>query len=283
MARPLRIEYSGALYHVTSRGNEKKPIFKEEGDREVFLELLDSVNKRYNWMCHAYILMNNHYHLVIETPEGNLSKGMRQLNGVYTQVFNKRHRRVGHLFQGRYKAILIQKESHLVEVCKYVVLNAVRAGLVRNPKEWRWSSYCATVGIAKPHACLTTDWILGQFGTKKLKTSRKRYMKYITNGREEESLWSNLKGQILLGGEDFAERFLSYVKEKREIEEIPRSQRFASRLTLDRLFEGKENQNREERNRRIREAVENNGYTQKEVAKYLKIHYSTISRIMKNE
>ena len=123
MARPLRIEYPGAVYHVTSRGNEKKPVFRDDIDRENFLNTLQHVNKRYNWICHAYCLMTNHYHLLIETPDGNLALGMRQLNGVYTQLFNKRHGRTGHLFQGRYKAILIQKDSHLLEVCRYVVLN----------------------------------------------------------------------------------------------------------------------------------------------------------------
>jgi putative transposase len=115
MARPLRIEYDGAVYHVTSRGNERKPIFKDDGDRELFLDTLQLVNKRYHFLCHTYCLMDNHYHLIIETPDGNLSKGMRQLNGVYTQIFNKRHRRVGHIFQGRYKSVLIQRESHLPE------------------------------------------------------------------------------------------------------------------------------------------------------------------------
>lgn len=114
MARPLRIEYPGAVYHITSRGNEKKPIYKDDQDRENFLSVLDKVNKRYHWHCHAYCLMGNHFHLLIETLEGNLSLGMRQLNGVYTQTFNKRHQRVGHLFQGRYKAIVIQKDSHLL-------------------------------------------------------------------------------------------------------------------------------------------------------------------------
>ena len=127
MSRPLRIQYAGAVYHVTSRGNEKKPVFKDDEDRRTFLNTLQHVNKRYNWICHAYCLMANHFHLLIETPDGNLSPGMRQLNGVYTQLFNKRHGRTGHLFQGRYSAILIQKDSHLLEVCRYVVLNPVRA------------------------------------------------------------------------------------------------------------------------------------------------------------
>ena len=137
MARPLRIEYPGAVYHITSRGNEKKPVYKNDEDRENFLTTLHKVNKRYHWLCHAYCLMDNHFHLLIETPEGNLSLGMRQLNGVYTQGFNKRHQRTGHLFQGRHKAILIQKDSHLLDVCRYVVLNPVRAHRVEDLGQWR--------------------------------------------------------------------------------------------------------------------------------------------------
>ncbi|MEJ2696952.1 MAG: transposase [Candidatus Sulfobium sp.] len=144
MARPLRIEYDGALYHVTSRGNERKRIFRDDEDRAAFLDTLLKVNERYNWMCHAYCLMNNHYHLIIETPDGNLSQGMRQLNGVYTQLFNRRHHRVGHLFQGRFKTILIEKEGYLLEVSRYVVLNPVRAKAVERPEHWKWSSYRGT-------------------------------------------------------------------------------------------------------------------------------------------
>jgi REP element-mobilizing transposase RayT len=113
MARPLRVQFDGAIYHVTSRGNAREDIFDNDADRHSFLEILGKVIHRFHWRCHAYCLMDNHYHLVIETPEANLSQGMRQLNGVYTQVYNRRHRTVGHLFQGRYKAILVQKESHL--------------------------------------------------------------------------------------------------------------------------------------------------------------------------
>ena len=123
MARPLRIEYDGALYHLTSRGNERKAIFKDDTDRQLFLNTIVQVTERFHWICHAYCLMDNHYHLVIETPDGNLSQGMRHINGVYTQAFNRRHHRVGHLFQGRFKGILVQKESHFLEMCRYVVLN----------------------------------------------------------------------------------------------------------------------------------------------------------------
>ena len=144
MARPLRIEYPGAVYHVTSRGNARESIFLEDTDRQIFLEVLEAVVGKYNWLCHAYCLMDNHYHILVETPDPNLSLGMRQLNGVYTQGFNRRHNRVGHVFQGRYKSILVEKNEHLLELCRYIVLNPVRAGLVSNPGKGDWSSYRST-------------------------------------------------------------------------------------------------------------------------------------------
>jgi len=140
MSRPLRIEFAGALYHVTSRGDRQEDIYQSNDDREVFLNIMSDVCERYNWVIHAYCLMSNHYHLLVETPDQNLSKGMRQLNGVYTQAFNRNNKRVGHVFQGRYKAILVQKESYLLELARYIVLNPVRARMVRFVKEWPWSS-----------------------------------------------------------------------------------------------------------------------------------------------
>src|SRR5512142_907392 len=137
MARPLRLEFAGALYHVTSRGDGQEDVFTSDNDRAVFLDVLGQVCERFNWTVHAYCLMGNHYHLVLETPDGNLAKGMRQLNGVYTQRFNRQHKRVGHVFQGRYKAILEQKESYLLELARYVVLNPVRARMVRSARERR--------------------------------------------------------------------------------------------------------------------------------------------------
>jgi len=131
MARPLRLSYPGALYHVTARGNARQAIYTDDADRQMFLLVLEDVETRYHWLCHAYCLMDNHYHLLLETPQGNLSAGMRQVNGVYTQRFNRRHGRVGHIFQGRFKAILVERESYLLELCRYLVLNPVRAGIVR--------------------------------------------------------------------------------------------------------------------------------------------------------
>ena len=279
MARPLRIEYDGALYHITSRGNERKPIFKDDADRSIFLDTLHKVNKRYNWICYAYCLMNNHYHLVIETPDGNLSKGMRQLNGVYTQTFNKRHKRVGHIFQGRYKAILIQRESHLLEVCRYVVLNPVRAKIATGAKEWRCSSYRATYGIDKPHPCLTTDWILGQFAKQK-RTAEKKYKEFVEAGIGEKGIWRSVKGQSILGSDEFVEKLIGYVRGHEDNKEIPRSQRYVNRPALEKIFKKEVLSNRKVRNSRIKEAVNRYGYSQKEVADYLELYYTTISRIV---
>jgi putative transposase len=126
MARPLRLEFAGAIYHLTSRGNAREKVFFSDADRELFLSTLAGVVSRYGWICPAYCLMANHYHLLIETPRANLSNGMRQPNGIYTQRFNRRHNRVGHLFQGRFKAIVVERESHLLELCRYIFLNPLR-------------------------------------------------------------------------------------------------------------------------------------------------------------
>jgi len=282
MARPLRIEYCGALYHITSRGNERKPIFWEDKDREVFLDILTKVNGKYNWLCHAYCLMNNHYHIIIETPEGNLSKGIRQLNGVYTQILNKKYQRVGHIFQGRYNAILIQKENHLLEVSRYVVLNPVRANLAEKPEEWKWSSYRATVGIENSHPCHTIDWILVQFGTNKM-VAGQRYKEFVRAGIGGESIWNKVSGQILFGDDYFIEKFTNYLKCKEDIMEVPRSQRYVNRPGLNWLLNADVLKDKQTRNMKIIEAVIRYGFSQKEVAEYLKMHYSTISRLMKEE
>jgi putative transposase len=279
MARPLRIEYPGAVYHVTSRGNEKKPVFKDDTDRLNFLSTLQHVNKRYNWICHAYCLMTNHYHLLIETPDGNLALGMRQLNGVYTQLFNKRHGRSGHLFQGRYKAIVIQKDSHLLEVCRYVVLNPVRAKMVERPEDWKWSSYLATAGKTKPNLCLTTDWMLGQFSGKRGKAERE-YRQFVHWGIGKPTIWTEVRGQALLGEKGFVDQLADHLKKHRDIPEIPRSQRYTDRPSLEKLFTEETVGNKTKRNKTISEAVEKYGYRQREVADHLGMYFTSISRIL---
>jgi REP element-mobilizing transposase RayT len=148
MARPLRIEYPGALYHVTARGDRREPIYAGDRDRQEFLELLAREVRQQHWLLYAYCLMDNHYHLLLETPEPNLVQGMRRLNGAYAQWFNRRHGFVGHVLQGRYKAILVERDSHLLELARYVVLNPVRANTAREPACYAWSSYRATAGAA---------------------------------------------------------------------------------------------------------------------------------------
>jgi REP-associated tyrosine transposase len=276
MARPLRIEYDGALYHVTSRGNNRRAIFRDDKDRESFLNTLAQVTARFHWICHAYCLMSNHYHLVIETPDGNLSKGMRQLNGVYTQAFNKRHRRVGHIFQGRFKGILVQKDSHFLEVCRYVVLNPVRAKSIGHPRQWRWSSYRATAGIAETHRCLAVDEILSHFGQRKA-SAQEKYREFVQAGIGSPSLWDDLKAQSLLGVEGFAEGLRHLVSEKQQIQEIPKGQRFVGRPSLEKLFS--QTRGKRSRDEVIAKAVTRYGYSQMELASFLGLHYSTISRL----
>ncbi len=280
MARPLRIEYDGALYHVTSRGNERKTIFKDDGDRESFLTTLWQVSERFHWLCHAYCLMDNHYHLVIETPDGNLSKGMRQLNGVYTQAFNRRHHRVGHLFQGRFKGILVQKESHFLEVCRYVVLNPVRAKAVKQPREWVWSSYRATGGLAAVPRWLTVEEILSHFGQRR-GPAQEKYREYVREGIGNATIWENLEAQSLLGLEGFADALRGHVTGKKRVREIPKGQRLIGRASLKKLFDGV-GKGKAVRDRLISKAVNEHGYSQMEVARHLKLHYSTISRLVKS-
>ena len=278
MARPLRIEYDGALYHVTSRGNERKAIFRNDSDRKLFLDTLAQVNKRFHWICHAYCLMDNHYHLVIETPDGNLSKGMRQLNGIYTQAYNKRHGRVGHLFQGRFKGILVQKDSHFLEVCRYVVLNPVRAKSTNHPPHHKWSSYQATAGGAQAHPCLTPDEILGHFAHRRA-AAQEKYSDFVQDGIGSRSIWEELEAQSLLGVEGFAEGLRHLVTEKQQILEIPKGQRFVGRPSLEKLF-AQRTADKTTRDQLIEKAVSELGYSQMELASFLDLHYSTISRIL---
>jgi REP element-mobilizing transposase RayT len=282
MARPLRIEFPGAVYHITSRGNERKAIFRDGRDRMMFLDTLRDVNLRYNWLCHAYCLMENHYHLLIDTPDGNLSIGMRQLNGIYTQRFNKRHRRVGHLFQGRFKGVLVQKDSHLLEACRYVVLNPVRATEVQRPEEWIWSSYGATAGRMKPHPCLVTDWVLSQFGSKR-KLAEVRYRRFVRDGIGGESIWNSVRAQSVFGEGDFIDTLSDYVKGRKQIPEIAKSQRFMNRPSLEEIFISDVLGDKRKRDKSIGEAVFKHGYTQREVADHLRIHFTSVSRILRTK
>ena len=210
MARPLRIEYPGAFYHALSRGNEQKDIFKSMSDREKFLTYLASATERYNAVFHAYCLMSNHYHLMVETPLGNLSQIMKHINCSYTTYFNIKHNRAGHLLQGRYKAILVEADAYAAELSRYIHLNPVRAGKASSPDEYRWSSFRHYTGGTEP-SWLSTGSVLGYFGDND-GGRRRNYRDYILEAVEKEyvDLLSGSIASTILGSEGFVE----VIKEK---------------------------------------------------------------------
>jgi len=275
MSRPLRIEFAGALYHVTSRGDGQEDIYQDDDDRNIFLEVLAEAKDRFNWSIHAFCLMSNHYHLLIETPNSNLAKGMRHLNGVYTQRYNRFHKRVGHVFQGRYKAILVQKESYLLELARYIVLNPVRARMVRSAKDWEWSSYRATARLSDMYPWLTTDWILAAFSRGK-QDAIQQYRVFVSEGRNQPVPWEELKNQIYLGDEQFIDDMQCKILPDNDLSEIPSSQK--RRLTKPLSFY--ENKYKD-RDTAIFKSYESGGYSLKNIGDYYKLHYSRVSRIVK--
>lgn len=274
MARPLRLELAGGLYHVTSRGDGREDIYLSDVDREVWLTVLGQVCMRFSWVCHAWCQMSNHYHLLIETPEANLAKGMRQLNGVYTQRFNRLHGRVGHVFQGRYKAILVERDSYLLELARYVVLNPLRAGMVKRLEAWPWSSYFATCGQASAPAWLQTDWILAQFGRQRTRAIR-QYVEFVHEGARLPSVWSQLQGQIYLGSAAFVKKMQVQIEKKPALDEIPRAQRRGLTQPLADF------EQRYARNEAMARAYLSGQHTMAAIARHFGVHYATVSRMVK--
>ena len=238
MSRPLRIEYPGAFYHVTSRGNEQKEIFKSQKDREKFLMYLESAVVRYGAVIHAYCLMSNHYHLLLETPEGNLSQIMRHINGAYTTYFNVKRKRSGHLFQGRYKAILVEADDYAAELSRYIHLNPVRAKMVAKPEEYAWSSYRAYTGQGESPEWLQSGFILGYFGRDVVKAKTK-YRKFAEDllDVEYDSPLKDVVASTLLGSAEFvaavSERNLG---ENRDGRDLPAVKELTQRPSLDEII-----------------------------------------------
>ena len=240
MSRPLRLDHAGALWHVTSRGNERREVFVDDEDRREFLRLLGRCVELFGWKLHAWVLMGNHYHLLVGTPEATLSRGMRQLNGDFAQHFNRRHGRDGHVFQGRFKAVLVQREAHLLEVARYVVRNPVRAGLVASPGEWPWSSYRATAGLESAPAWLDTSFLLEQFGSRRGAAAAK-YREFVVDpAAASYDPWGQVLGQMYLGSASFAEAALAERRNPEKNRDVPRTQRepvTPSVALIVRLFE----------------------------------------------
>lgn len=259
---------------MTSRGDRREEIYRDDEDRAAWLAVLGEVCGRFSWRVHAYCEMTNHYHFVVETPEANLSEGMRQLNGVYTQWFNRRHGVVGHLFQGRFKGILVERDAYLLELARYVVLNPVRAGMVRDAGEWPWSSQGAMLGQTVRPRWLETDWLLRQFGTRR-KPARERYDAFVKAGVGVE-VWEGLRHQVFLGTETFVERHAPKVREPDSLREIPRAQRRAIAKSLSH-FESMYPVRREAMAR----AFLTGAYTMQEIGDHFGVHYSTVSRAVR--
>ncbi|MBI3107247.1 MAG: transposase [Candidatus Rokubacteria bacterium] len=282
MARPLRLQFPGALYHVTSRGNGRQPVFADDTDHERLLAVLASVVARYHVLCHAYCLMGNHYHLLLETPEGNLSRAMRQLNGVYSQGFPRRHRRPGHVLEGRFHAQVVDKDVYLRAVCRYIVLNPVRAGLVAHPADWRWSSYRSTAGSAAVPAFLTVDWVLALGDTAARAEAEGRYREFVEAGLGETAMplegVEGFHGGLEVGDATVQAHLCDMVRGAATLTEIPRQQRFALRPPLAAVFAGVDSKH--DRDARCVRAVHDHGYTMKAVAAFLGVHYVTVSRAL---
>lgn len=231
MTRPLRLEFPGALYHVTSRGNRQQPIYRDDSDRRAWQDALALACKRHNVVVHSFCQMGNHFHLLLETLEANLSQGMRQLNGAYTQHFNRRHRLVGHLFQGRYKAILVQKESYLLELCRYIALNPVRARMVGSPDEWQWSSHHFMVNSVSPPCWLDHDRLLGRFGDTR-DAAMLAYRAFVLAGIGGPNPLDATRHGVLLGDDAFVSAH-QRLQACDKLSETARAERRAVVLSID--------------------------------------------------
>jgi len=276
MARPLRIEFAGALYHVTSRGDRQENIYESDTDRENFLLVLEEVCKQYNWSVHSYCLMSNHYHLLVETPDGNLSKGMRQLNGVFTQKYNRNNNKVGHVFQGRFKGILVDGDAYLMELVRYIVLNPVRAQMVRSARDWKWSSFRATIGVVLCPEWLDREWLLSSFA-KRQSVAIDKFKRFVAEGKNQPSPWDNLKNQIFLGDEQFVERMLDHVKKDKRLSEIPKAQRRVKVKSIEDYA-----RDCDSRNLAIVSAYRSGAFTLAEIGEYFGLHYSTVGGIVRS-
>lgn len=265
VSRPLRLDLPGAIQHVTARGNAREVVYRDDTDRRIWNDTLAETISRFGWYVLAFCQLGNHYHLLVETPKPNLSRGMRQLNGMYAQSFNRRHRRVGHLFQARFHATLVERGEHLLAVCSYVPLNPVRAGLCAEPADWRWSSYRPTIGLDPP-GLLAVDRLLAYFGESR-EVARERYRMHVESDADID-VAAKLRSFAIFGSEDFARSHTCGIGPNAE---IARRHQQPVRPSLDELLASPTNET-------IADAYRRYGYAMCEIADHLGVHYATISR-----
>lgn len=233
MARPLRIEFAGALYHVMSRGNGRQDIVRDDADREKRLDWLRRTVETYGWRIHSFVLMRNHDHLFVETPEPNLSAGMQYLNGSYTSHFNRRHRRCGHLFQGRFKGHFLEEQGYFLEVSRYIHLNPVRAKMVALPEQYPWSSYRGYQRASRTVPWVTYDRVLGEFGVS-ASVARRAYTRFVRAGVEEPlpSPFAKALEGMLLGSDTFVARIRRLLDARPTDRGVPQLERIRTRPPL---------------------------------------------------
>jgi len=261
---------------MTARADQRGTIYRDTTNRLRFNSILADVVNRCTWRVHAWCQMTNHYHLLVETPKANLSDGMRQLNGSYANYFNRAHSLVGHVFQGRYSAINVQIESHLLELARYVVLNPVRANMVPRVEDWPWSSHRETVGMKVAEAWLTTDAILRLFGNRR-EVAVSRYVQFVAAGMNAKSPWEKLRYGICLGDDDFVNSILGTIDPSKPLDEIPNRQYQPRPQSL-----GDWLKKSPDRNAAIAGAYLAGGYTQSQIGSFFGLHYSRVSRIIRN-
>ena len=260
-----------------SRGNRKGSIFDDDNDRKLFLATLEKTAERYEIRCYAYCLMGNHYHLVLDTPRGNLADAMRYLNGVFTQGTNRRHQRTGHLYEGRYRSLVIERDGYLRRSSRYVVLNPVRSGIVRGPAAWRWSSYRATAGLEPPPPFLYTGWIEAAFDATSPKDAYRKYQQFVNDPIERKNRPAvHLVG---LGPLAFERVLREALKADTADRPLPRACRSLARPTLEIIFGTASS--KAARDERICKAHVVYGYRLSEIAAFLGLDPSTPSVILR--
>ena len=273
MARPLRLHIPGALYHVMSRGNDRQPIFLDTVDYQHFLDLLSVAADRFSVRCYAYCLIVNHFHLLLEIGDYPLSRMMQQLNSTYCQWFNRRHHRVGHLLQGRFKALLVDRSFYFLQVLRYVVLNPVEAGLVDHPAEWPWSSYRATTGSIGAPSCLAMDAVWKAFDGD-AGVAQRQFADFVGAGPPPEAP----SAPVVVGSAAFTAQVGAALEPFRNVREISKAERLATRLALSELFAGRD---RQPQNVLMREAFRRYGYTLRQIGDFVGCHPSTVWRRMR--
>ncbi len=282
MTRPLRLELPGAVYHVTTTGNAGQAVFREAAESELFLEIVGEACGRFDWRCYAYCLLPDRYHLLVETGQPTLARGMRQINGRYTQAFNRRHGIGGHLFQGRYRAVMVEQPAFLAAACRDVLRRPVELGLAAEPAAWRWSSHRAVLGRLPPDRAappwLAVAALLALYDPDPA-VARRRYAADVAeDGRPP--LWEHLRHQVFLGSEAFAaemrERARAAAERRGSLAEIPRAQWQAPPPPLESFTAAADSPAEA-----MARAYLSGAYSQARIARHFGVHYSTVSRAVR--